>query len=394
MNTSGKKLDKSLMKSSNRRLVFYMIHGRGPISRVQVAKLINMSTMSVGKIADELITLGLVVEEEISELTPGIGRPPKMLKVASESILCLGVELDRDGLLVGIVNFHGQVIREKALREDFSHKSAEETIRCISLLIKEILSENTDLPVTPAVGIACPGLIDADSGVVIFSSQLKWKNVRLVELLREMSGINKIVIDNEVKARAIAEDLFGAANNSSNTVVLNIGSGIGSSVVINHQIYRGKSNMAGEIGHICINPTGSMCECGRRGCLQTYIADWAILRDASIVKPGATLDDVFEAFKSKEIWVMNIIDVMVRYILVAISILSNTYDPDEIILCGRMIDKYEILQQTILESYNSQLANNLLDSVTIKTSGFGADGNLIGAGTLALYSHLDDIFRQ
>ncbi len=395
MNNSGIKLDKNLMKISNRRLVFSIIHGRGPISRVQIAKLINMSSMSVGKITDGLVNLGLVTEEEIIHTTSaGLGRRPKMLRVASDNLLCIGVEMDRDGVFVGIVNFHGQVVRKKSIRHDLYKDKPETVLKYVSDLIKEIIDENSDLPITPAVGIACPGLINVETGTIKFSSQLKWRDVNVVDILRKYTGIDKIVIDNEVKARGIAEDLFGVAKNSSNTVVLNVGSGIGSSVVINHQIHRGASNLAGEIGHICINPTGSMCECGRRGCLQTYIADWAILKDARAVKPDATLDTVFDAYQYGESWAVNLIDCVVKYVSITISILANTYAPDEIILCGRLIDNYKILRDVIFENYKSQLNDYIMDSFKLKTSEFGSEGTVIGAGTLAFYHLMDDFFEK
>ncbi|MGB8454618.1 MAG: ROK family protein [Anaerocolumna sp.] len=188
--------------------------------------------------------------------------------------------------------------------------------------------------------------------------------------------------------------MIGIAKNSTNTVVLYIGSGIGASAVINHQIHRGAFNPAGEIGHICINPTGSMCECGRRGYLQTYIADWAILKDAQAVKPDATLDDVFNSYQSGEAWAVNLIDCVVNYVSITISILANTYAPDEIILCGRLIDKYEILKEIIFENYKSQLNDYLLDSFELKTSEFGSEGTVIGAGTIAFYHLMDEIFEK
>jgi len=387
MDHMGTKLDKFMMKKSNRELVFSIIHRRGTISRVQIAKLTNMSLMSVGRIADELVSLGIVVEEGCSDVTTTIGRRPKLLHVASNDFLSVGVEIDRDRIYVGIINFKGEVLKKIENKRDFSNDSPEEVLQEVSNIVKQILLENKDIPVISAVGIACPGLID--NGVIRFSSQMKWENVHAVEILQKLIGIDDIVIDNEVKAHGIAEDMFGLGKDYKSSVVLTMGSGIGSSIIIDHKLYRGKLNMAGEIGHICINPNGNMCECGKRGCLQTYMADWAILREARAVQEDITLDGLFDAYRDGKVWAVNIIERVIEYLSIAISILANTYSPEIIILCGRLLEEYDIFRNLILNNYKKGISRYMLDSLQVKVSDLGLNGTVIGAGTLAYYNVLD-----
>lgn len=389
MDNSGAKLDKFLMKKSNRELVFSIIHRKGSISRAQIAKLTNMSSMSIGRIADELVNLGIVVEEDGSDFTTTIGRRPKFLRVDSNNFLSVGVEMDRDGISAGIINFHGEVLRKIEYKQNISGSSAEDVLFLVSKMVKQIVSENENLPVIQAVGIACPGLID--NGVIRFSSQMKWKDVHAVEILRELLGMEDIIIDNEVKAHGIAEDMFGLGKDYKSSVVLTMGSGIGSSIVIDHKLYRGRLNMAGEIGHICINPSGNMCECGRRGCLQTYMADWAILREARAVQEDITLDGVFAAYGEGKGWAVNLIERVLEYLSITISILANTYSPEVIILCGRLLEEHEVFRSLILNHYKDEISNYMLDSFQVKVSNLGLNGTLVGAGTLAYYKILEKI---
>lgn len=389
MANTGAKLDKFLMSKSNRELVFSIIHRRGSISRVQIAKLTNMSLMSVGRIADVLVNLGIVVEEDSSDVTAALGRRPKLLRVASNNFLSVGVEIDRDGIYVGIINLQGQILKKVQCKRDFSNESPENVFQNVSRLIDQILTENKDLPVISAVGVACPGLID--NGVIRFSSQMKWKNVPAVEMLQKLTGIKDIIIDNEVKAHGVAEDMFGLGKDYKSSVVLTMGSGIGSSIIIDHKLYRGKLNMAGEIGHICINPSGNMCECGKRGCLQTYIADWAILREARAVQEDITLDGVFEAFREGKVWAGNLIDRVMEYLSITISILANTYSPDIIILCGRLLENYDVFRNLVLRNYETEISDYMLGSLQVKVSNLGSDGTIIGAGMLAYYNVLEKI---
>jgi N-acetylglucosamine repressor len=388
VDNSGARLDKFLMRKSNRKLVFSAIHKKGSISRVQIANMTHMSLMTVGRIVDELVGIGIVVEEESGDTTSTVGRRPKLLHVASDRFLSVGVEIDRDGIYAGIINLYGSVLRKLEYTFNCSGESAETVLKKVSEIVKQILSENPELPVIPAVGVACPGLID--DGVIRFSSQMKWKNVPAVELLRKYTGINHVFIDNEVKAHGMAEDMFGLAKSYRSSVVLTMGSGIGSSILINHKLHRGKQNMAGEIGHICINPYGNMCECGKRGCLQTYMADWAILREARMVQEDITLEGVFQAYIEKKPWAEELIGRVMEYLSITISILASAYSPDIIILCGRLIEEHEVFRNLIEKRYRNPAEDYRPDSL-VRVSNLGPDGTIVGAGTLAYYSMLDKI---
>lgn len=392
MDSTRAKLDKFMMRKSNRELVFSIIHRKGSISRVQIAKLTNMSLMSVGRIADELVNLGIVVEEESSDLTTALGRRPKLLSVASNNFLSVGVEIDRDGISTGIINFQGEVLKKLEYKGNLSNDSPEDVLKNASRLINQIRMENKDLPVLSAIGIACPGLID--KGIIHFSSQMKWKNVHAVEILRKLTGIEDIIIDNEVKAHGVAEDMFGLGKDYKRSAVLTMGSGIGSSIIIDHKLYRGKLNMAGEIGHIRINPAGNMCECGKRGCLQTYMADWAILREARAVQEDITLDGVFEAYNEGKLWAVNLIERVIEYLSITISILANTYSPDIIILCGRLLEEHDVFRNLILKHYTDEISEYMLDSLEVKVSNLGSNGTIVGAGTLAYYNALEKLYAN
>lgn len=382
----GAKLDKFLMRKSNRKLIFSIIHRKGCVSRVQIAKLTNMSLMSVGRIVDELVKLGIVSEENSDDQAGVVGRKPKMLRVASNNFLSVGVEIDRDRVRAGIINFQGQVLKRLEETRDFSSEKPEKVLQSVADLIRRIHSENQDLPVMQAVGVACPGLID--DNVIRFSSQMKWQNIAAAEILRQYTGIEDIIIDNEVKAHGVAEDMFGLGKEHPSSVVLTVGSGVGSSVVIDHKLYRGKRNMAGEIGHICINPSGNMCECGKRGCLQSYMADWSILREARTVKENVTLEEVFEAYRQNQPWARNLIDRVLEYLSITISILSNTYSPDILILCGRLLEEHRVFKEIVTEHFCRDTG---MDAMQVKVSQMGADGTMIGAGTLAYYSILEKL---
>lgn len=391
----NQKMDKEQMKRGNRQLIFTQIHCSGAVSRTQLANLTGLTPMTVGRIADDLIQQGLVVEEEQKETGKSVGRRPRMLQVASDNMLSLGMELDRDRLRVGVMDFNGTVICKREWNQNLFNQPPEKVAELAAKLLAELLEEfhkresGVNLRNCHICGVVCPGIIDSKKGVVCFSSQLQWHNVPLADLLKKATGIQHFAIDNEVKARGQAEVLFGLAQNQKSVVLLNFGSGVGSSLLVDRKLYRGRGNMAGEIGHVCIDPNGGLCECGRRGCLQTYLSDLAILQDARKFNAESTLDSLFEAFNQGEIWAVNIINHTVRYAIIAVGMLANLYAPDMMILCGRLIESYPELQRAIDEDYRLQLGDHVKNGMVLATSRLGEDGNLIGAATLAFCRELD-----
>ena len=142
----------------------------------------------------------------------------------------------------------------------------------------------------------------------------------------------RFLVENDIKAVAVAEMYFGDSRAFSDLVVLNVGDGIGAAVIINNEIYRGQNNIAGEIGHIVMNQVGRLCECGQIGCLQTDIAEWAILQEATGIRSDFTIEEVFSSYIDREEWALKLVTKVVTGISLAINLVAMTYSPKVIIL--------------------------------------------------------------
>lgn len=238
-----------------------------------------------------------------------------------------------------------------------------------------------------------PGLVNPKEGMLRFSSQFKWRNVPVCEMLSHNLPGFKFVMENDIKALAVAEHLFGQAVGCGNCVILNIGQGIGAAALINDEIYSGENNMAGEIGHIVINPSGRMCECGKIGCLQANIAEWAILQEARSVKPNCVIADVFTAYERRERWAVLLVDRVVGYICIAINLLANTYSPKVLILCGNLIRENPVLEKLVLENYKQYIGVEFENSFEVKLSQFDKDGFFMGVSAIAFKQSIGNILR-
>ncbi|HCS73361.1 MAG TPA: hypothetical protein DIW17_05745 [Clostridiales bacterium] len=383
------KHDQELMRRENAKLVFSIIKKSGSISRAQISRTVKMSPTSVGRIVDGLMEANLV--KEVGSVGYGVGRKANLLQVDSKSLLSIGVEIDKGYIGVAVTNFNGEII-DIIENSDNILPFTPENVSCkigemANQLIAKIKPEDSKIV---GVGVAVPGLIDTDNGKVIFSAQLKWENKNLADMIKKEIGGLPVKIDNEMKSKAIAESLYGAAQTSNKVVLMSICSGVGSALIINGEVYRGSSNTAGEIGHITVDPNGLLCECGRLGCLQTYIADWALLDQARKYSNVCSVNDIFKACEKGEQWACKIITRAVDYIGIAIGSLVCLYNPDKIILCGRVLEYNPEWIPLIQQRYYSFVWGQLNDTFTLEFTKMWGSAAIIGAGTMAFLAALDD----
>lgn len=377
---STRMVSKSRMKRSNLRLIFQKIYENRSISRPQLASVTGLSVMSAGRLVDELLALHLVTDAENTE-GPTQGRPAKLLRVDSDNLLSIGLFIDSDGIHAGVVDPYGQIIHVEKIPCQLSQLPVAETVDIAASIIKRLKEQY--LATLPMVGICIPGLVDQRAGVVRFSTQLKWRNVNLLQLMVKKLGDENVIVENDIKAWALAEKQFGVARPYQNVALLSIGSGLGSAVVMNGSLYRGKHNLAGEIGHVVVNPSGRLCTCGKIGCLQTHVAEWAVLQEAALICPGATIDTMFEAYDSGAEWACEIIGRMVTYTDMAINLLVNAFAPDAVVLCGNMVEQYPVFRRLVDEHIRSHGSDFMADSYALFMSDFGTMGSVIGASAVA-----------
>ena len=380
-----KKLGGNHIKIENRRLVYTHIFNQPGISRPQITHLTTLSAASVGRITDELLSEGLI--EEYESNTGSVGRRPTLLRVCGKNVPALAVELDRDKQVCAVVDLTGKV--HYRIERDFHVLSHSPSEMCE--LVREMVDEIMLLPELKGkrfqgIGVALPGLIDMDTGMVILGSQFRWQNIPLGAMLREMFPDMTVTLDNEMNAHALAESLYGELRHAQNAVVLGIASGVGAGIIANGRVYRGEHNMAGEVGHIIMDRNGNMCECGRYGCLQTYVADWALLEDARRFKKDADIADILYAAETGEQWAVSIIDRFVRYVKTAITYFTSLYNPGAFVLSGRLLEDYPVLCDRLLQEYPEQTRNHPFGMCfRLTKSGLGRDGAIIGAAAQLLH---------
>jgi predicted NBD/HSP70 family sugar kinase len=343
-----------------RQQVFEQVRAAGQIPRIQVAKDLGISPASVTTLTQELRELGLI--EEVSAARDGDagrGRPAVALGVRPQAALVAGLTLsDREQKAV-VMDFAGNLLADEAIPRQPGPLELDEALAAISTLLDRVCRKAGRRPRDlSAVGIGLPGFVDHANGDVFWSPVLRERKVALAAAASRHLGL-PVTIDNEANLVALAELWFGAGRELGDFAVVTIEHGVGMGFVMNHRIYRGAQRLGMELGHIKVQLDGALCRCGQRGCLEAYVADYALAREAATAlnsgdddgRPvNQLLESLFEHARAGDATAKSIFRRAGRYLAVGLSNVVNLFDPSLIILSGeRMRYDYLYASETLAE---------------------------------------------
>jgi len=343
-----------------RQQIFERIRAAGHIPRVTLARELDVSPASVTTICAELIEAGLI--EEIAaprDADSPRGRPAVALGVRADAHLVAGMKLsDREHTAV-VVDFAGNLIADEAVPRQPGAMTLEALLEAIEALLLRVCAKAGIAPrELTAVGIGVPGFVDVAEGLVHWSSVLQDRAVPLAAAASAHVGV-PVTIDNDANLVALAELWFGAGRGLSDFAVVTIEHGVGMGFVMNHRIFRGSGRLGMELGHTKVQLDGALCRCGQRGCLEAYIADYALAREATTAlnRPATDtlsintlLESLYDHAKAGNTTARSIFRRAGRYLAVGLSNVVNLFDPELIILSGdRMRYDYLYAAETLAE---------------------------------------------
>lgn len=271
-----KKATQEATKLHNTQLILRTIYDRGEISRADVARITGLTRSTVSDIVSKLLDDGLVVETGFASSSGG--KPPILLSVADDARYIIGIDLANSEFRGAIVNLRGEIVSRVSM--PINERDGDSALELVYTLVEELLAAS-DKPIQ-GIGIGTPGLMDPVKGVVLMSVNLDWDNMPLGELLEARYNL-PVYIANDSQVAALAEFTFGSGEESSNLLLVKIGRGVGSGIIINGQLYYGDNYGAGEIGHVVVVQDGERCRCGNFGCLETIISSRAIAKRAKSI---------------------------------------------------------------------------------------------------------------
>ena len=208
----------------------------------------------------------------------------------------LGIDIGGTNTVVGLVNKEGKVLGTDSIKTQ-SFPVLEEYVKTVSKLAKDLIAKNNvSIAEIVGLGIGAPNA-NYYTGNIEMAPNLPWKQdkVPLAKMFREELNI-PVTITNDANAAALGEKMYGVAKDMDNFIMITLGTGVGSGIVINGQLVYGHDGFAGELGHVIIERNGRLCGCGRRGCLETYCSATGIVRTAKERNtPFLTSKDIYDA---------------------------------------------------------------------------------------------------
>ncbi len=345
-------------RQGGRELVFSTIRARERVARIDIAQETKISAATVTSITAELIAEGLV-EETPRDPSAGElkrGRPRVDLKVRGASHIVAGLKFSNNKVTVAILDFVGNPIGEYERRMPTSQFDIE-GLASFTKDVLETATQSCGLQISDlsGVGVGLAGIIDAPKGFVHWSPQLKNRNVDLRSLLTKTLDL-PVFIDNDANLVAMAEQWFGYGRNISDFIVVTIEHGVGMGIVIDGKIYRGTRGCGAEFGHTKVQLDGALCRCGQRGCLEAYLADYALLREANIAN---TLDEeetseeklvaLFREAKAGDETAKLIFQQAGSMFAMGLANIVNIFDPALIILSGERMQFEYLYEDEVIE---------------------------------------------
>ncbi len=340
----------------NRRIVLNLIRKHQPVSRADLSRHSGLQRSTVSAIAEELIADRWIYEGAVSDLPRG--RKPTFLQINGQRAGIFGVNVRPHVTNMALANLDGRFLVQETM---VTPASQEEFVAQVSGHIRELMSQHPEMHYE-GVGVSLPGRIDLSSQKFVFAPNLGWKRDDLKQQLELATGLT-VELENEANACALSEFWFGCKTEGvRNLIAVAVSEGIGIGMVLNGQLVRGPSGLAGEFGHISIVNDGPVCTCGNRGCWEVYASNSAamryyqesvcIRRNGSALRTPASVSDFDELLKLAEHGnprAGEAIDQMARYLGEGLAMLVTGLAPDLIVLVGEVTRVWERIEPIINE---------------------------------------------
>lgn len=276
--------------------VLGLLGARGPVSRADIARALDLSPATVTQVTRGLLGRGLVVELETAPSQGG--RPGRLLGLGSHTKGALGAKVTEDHVAVVRVRIDGTVERSWTERFDARRADAVDVLAAHLSDLLDDCGQSEQL----GVGVAVPGSVDYQASGMVDAPTLGWRALQVGQVLRDRLQL-PVLVENDVNAVTIAERLYGRGREHDCFLTATIGRGIGAGLIVDGALYRGAFGGAGEIGHFPVDPEGHPCSCGSRGCLESIAGEDGLVRTAvarGIVAAGSGLAALREAARTGE----------------------------------------------------------------------------------------------
>jgi glucokinase-like ROK family protein len=392
-----RKATRKYTRLHNARIVLRMIYDADHISRADISRSTQLTRATVSSIVSELMKSGLVEEDGVG--LPAGGKPPILLRLVDDGRHLICVDMANDEFHGAIVNLRGEI--KYRLKQPVGGKTGTDALGCAFDLVDSLVNAS-DRSIL-GIGIGNAGVTDSQNGIILQAVNFGWINLPIKRLMEERYKL-PIHISNDCYVAALAEYTFSQHKGIKNLVLVRLGQGIGSGIVINGKLFHGDGYAAGEIGHLVVNEKGDRCTCGNYGCLETVASDRAIIKRAMALSqsnPNSTIDQLLQsqggrsaaelicqALESDDTSMQQAIEEAGRYLGVALAYVIAVLNVHKIVLIGNIT----CLGDRFIKAVRAGISGHALPTTIQKTdvtfSNLGQDIVILGASALLLKEEL------
>ncbi|ADQ13606.1 ROK family transcriptional regulator [Halanaerobium hydrogeniformans] len=369
------------MKNLNMKNVLTLIKDHQGISRADIAKKVNLSRAAVTNIVNELLELKLVKEVRAGKSSGG--RRPILLDLNPDGGYVIGLEWGISRLKAVLLNLEADILAEEEIIP-IDNSLKEYTKKSFNLIDKFISTIKDEDKIT-GIAVGIHGLVDSQKGVSLFTPHFGWGRVEIEEIIAEKFDY-PVFIDNDVRMMAEGEIWQG----KKDFIFINTGSGVGAALVFNAKLHYGVNNAAGEFGHIKITDDGPICECGKKGCLETLIAEERILNkyynklNVDIKRSELSITQLLKDYKKGSIKAVETIQETSEYFSRGIADLVNLLNPEAVVIGGLFASYPEIFLDELKTSVSDKALDLAVENLNITTAHYGEYAGAVGAAEKVL----------
>jgi predicted NBD/HSP70 family sugar kinase len=372
------------LRERNRLRVVDALRQRGAISRSDIARQTGLSRSTVSSLVADLQAEGLVVEREVATTPRGPegGRPPVLIALDQSAGALLGIDFGHRHVRVAVADLSFTVIAESQAEIDVD-TAGNEALDLAAGLAEQLLEEaGVPRARVLAAGMGLPGPIDRQSGLVHSRAIIPSLDGIDTAVEMEMRLNMPVHLDNDANVGALGEATFGAGEGVDVLAYLRLSAGIGAGLIIGGRPFRGARGVAGEIGHVLVDPQGPICRCGNRGCLETFASPPALCELLRRSHGPMTVPRLLGLAAEGDAGARRVIHDAGRVVGRAVADLCNFINPDLVIVGG------DLLLDPMREAVRRFAIPAAAEDVRITAGVLGDRAEVLGS--LALAGHESD----
>jgi predicted NBD/HSP70 family sugar kinase len=364
------------------------LHVEGATSRADLTAMTGLNRSTVKALTEDLVSMSLL-RETAPVGRGGAGRPSITVEPEPDGVYVLALDVGVEHMTAVRIGVGGVVLDRRELRQSVSDYAVKRTLTRLVRLARQLFEGAPKGGVCLGIGVGVCGVVSAEDGLVRFAPNLGWVDVPLRDLLAERLGTSlPIDLGNDGDLGAVAENLRGVARGVLDLVYVSGEVGIGGGILLDGRPLRGTGGYAGEIGHMCVDPRGRLCRCGRRGCWETEISDQAVLLSTG-APAGSSLTDVLQAHAAGARWTQAGMRRVGRFLGLGVGNLVNVFNPELIVFGGAVRHIYTDTEPYVREALETSLRAPS-EQVRLEVAGLGDDSVAVGAAELGFARLLDD----